>query len=373
LLGFISPDPDVPALLRVKDYFRSQILSGQILPGAGLPSIRSAGSSLGVHHLTVAQAYRRLAAEGLVRIKGGVGAFVASEPEGGELLVCSMAWESEDTFAAAVAGEILRQGRVRGHTIASVMVDQNMALLPALKARADRGALRGVWLRGIPGTAAAAAFRVLDECRVPVVALSEYPQARCTVTLDTPAAIRLGTRYLLARGCRRVAMLTSGVDHFPDRAEACRATCEALGASFEMASLPYNEDAPLATYELHGSRSVEALFLRRGRPDGLLITDDVIGRGALAALLRLGLRAPRDVRVCTHARVGSGYPSVFGMAVARMEVDTARVAAAACEMMERALSGEAMAEPRVRLPLRFIAPDQDAVPADPMPTQGTTP
>ena len=363
----------MPALLRVKDYFRSQILSGRFAPGAGLPSIRSAGASLGVHHLTVAQAYRRLAAEGLVRIKGGVGAFVTSEPEGGELLVCSMAWESEDTYASAVAAEILRQGRVRGHTVASVMVDQDMALLPALKARADRGALRGVWLRGIPGPAAAAAFRMLDECRVPVVALSEYPQARYTVALDTPAAIRLGARYLIALGCSRLALLTSGVDHFPDRAEACRATCEALGAGLEIASLPYHEDAPLATYELHGSRSVETLFSRPAKPDGLLITDDVIGRGALAALLRLGLRAPQDVRVCTHARVGSGFPSVFGMAVARMEVDTARVAAAACQMMERVLSGEPVPEPRVRLPLRFIAPDQDPAPAEPVPTQGTTP
>jgi DNA-binding transcriptional MocR family regulator len=73
-------DPDIrPALTRVEQIVRAitqAITSGSMPPGSRLPSIRSQAKSMGVSPFTVAEAYDRLAANGLVASRRGAGVFV---------------------------------------------------------------------------------------------------------------------------------------------------------------------------------------------------------------------------------------------------------------------------------------------------------
>jgi len=66
-----------PAYRQIVDQVRVLIAERSLPAGAALPPVRTLARELAVHHNTVAEAYRTLAAEGLVEIAHGRGATVA--------------------------------------------------------------------------------------------------------------------------------------------------------------------------------------------------------------------------------------------------------------------------------------------------------
>lgn len=72
----LDPDSPTPAYRQIADLIRSQLVFHEIQVGATLPPGRELARDLGVHHNTVAQAYRQLAAEGWVELKRKTGAKV---------------------------------------------------------------------------------------------------------------------------------------------------------------------------------------------------------------------------------------------------------------------------------------------------------
>lgn len=67
-----------PIYRQVADGIRRLIAGGALAEGEALPSVRQVAVDLGVNLNTVAGAYRELQAEGLVTIRHGSGAVVAS-------------------------------------------------------------------------------------------------------------------------------------------------------------------------------------------------------------------------------------------------------------------------------------------------------
>ena len=67
-----------PIYRQVADEIRHLIAGGALAEGETLPSVRQVAVDLGVNLNTVAGAYRELQAEGLVTIRHGSGAVVAS-------------------------------------------------------------------------------------------------------------------------------------------------------------------------------------------------------------------------------------------------------------------------------------------------------
>lgn len=352
---------DIPAVARVEEHFRREILAGERVPGARLPSIRVAARNLSVHHLTVRDAYHRLAADGLVNLRGGVGAFVADTAAGAELLICTRASEESDSHGAMLTRAIADHHRIRDFPIGTLLVRRgDFSFLSSLKARAERGILAGVWLHSLAHPLAQKAEALLAGLAVPVVHISNRPDKGYVLGVDLLEGIRSGTRWLLGQGCRRPALLCFAADMHPERAEAFTATCEALGVRGEILGMPYDDEAAPASFERYGSRTVRTLFERPRPPDGLMIADDGIGRGAFTALLQQGVRVPEDVRVCTHSRKGSSFPDIFGMPVARVELDESGVADAACRLMDQLVAREEPEERHVIVRLRLVAPEGDA-------------
>ena len=67
---------DLPASEQIVRGLRAILLAGQFRPGNQLPSVRQLATDLGVHHNTVAGAYRQLAEEGWLDLRRGRGATV---------------------------------------------------------------------------------------------------------------------------------------------------------------------------------------------------------------------------------------------------------------------------------------------------------
>lgn len=76
----ITIDEDDPRAIyrQVADEIRALIAGGALREGAPLPPVRQLAADLGVNLNTVATAYRELQAEGLLSIRHGAGAVVAS-------------------------------------------------------------------------------------------------------------------------------------------------------------------------------------------------------------------------------------------------------------------------------------------------------
>jgi len=67
---------DTPAYRQIVDAIRTVLVAGGVEAGETLPTVRTLAAQFGVHHNTVAQAYRMLAAEGFLQIKRHCGATV---------------------------------------------------------------------------------------------------------------------------------------------------------------------------------------------------------------------------------------------------------------------------------------------------------
>src|SRR5271165_178549 len=66
----------VPVYEQIANGLRTELVSGQFAPGEKLPTVRTLAINLGVHHNTVAEAYRQLANEGWLELKRHRGAIV---------------------------------------------------------------------------------------------------------------------------------------------------------------------------------------------------------------------------------------------------------------------------------------------------------
>ncbi len=67
-----------PIYQQVVDEIKALIARGELLEGSSLPPVRQVAADLGVNLNTIAYAYRQLQKEGLVKIRHGAGAVVAS-------------------------------------------------------------------------------------------------------------------------------------------------------------------------------------------------------------------------------------------------------------------------------------------------------
>jgi GntR family transcriptional regulator len=74
----IDPEDKRPIYSQVADEIKALIARGALREGTQLPPVRQLAADLGVNLNTIATAYRELQNEGLIAIKHGSGAVVAS-------------------------------------------------------------------------------------------------------------------------------------------------------------------------------------------------------------------------------------------------------------------------------------------------------
>ncbi|OHB61480.1 MAG: hypothetical protein A2Y12_06815 [Planctomycetes bacterium GWF2_42_9] len=91
-------------------------------------------------------------------------------------------------------------------------------------------------------------------------------------------------------------------------------------------------------FENNGYEMFMRLWNRPQHPDAILITDDVLCRGVLRAILQLGIKLPDDLCLTTYAN--KGVEIAYHRDLTRVEYDVPRQAAVACEMMFSLIEGK---------------------------------
>jgi GntR family transcriptional regulator len=77
----IDPRSPIPLYVQIADRLRVAIATGEMMPGAALPSVRNLAAAIRVNPATVVQAYRELEHAGVIESRQGAGTFVRELPE----------------------------------------------------------------------------------------------------------------------------------------------------------------------------------------------------------------------------------------------------------------------------------------------------
>ena len=325
-------------------------LAHELGPEAKLPTVLQLRDQFGVSVATLDNALGELEAQNVLTRRHGVGIFVS--PKLHQRALCLV---QDPGFLRLSGGSpfwelLIDQARHRAAVgdeafslhFAAPPGDDRAPLHDALMADIQSGRVQGVLSVGLRPSAT----KWLQAQNVPHVAFAAY--APHTVALDGAALVRLGVAALAAQGCRRLALWASGGDHHDFfRREL---TAHGLPHLPELAPAP---DAAPGPPQEQGYRTARRVFgdPSAEKPDGILITDDMMALGALVGLQKQGVRVGADVQIASHANRGS--PVLLGQddVLTRIEIDPARVAHAMFATLETLMDGGTPAEPIV-----WIAP-----------------
>ena len=105
----------VPVYEQIANALRAELVAGEFEPGMKLPTVRTLAIDLGVHHNTVAEAYRQLANEGWLELKRHHGAIVRERrrPQAGPDAVERFARPLRELVAKGLAEGLSRNALVR--------------------------------------------------------------------------------------------------------------------------------------------------------------------------------------------------------------------------------------------------------------------
>lgn len=361
MLDTIQTTTAEPAYVQIARQVRREIQLGRLTPGQRLPSSLELVEKWRVGYQVVHDALATLAAEGLLERAPRRGTFVSPKVARtmiGLLFGPRLADEQAHFYRAgqkALETEILARGwacRTYDHFSNSegrphppeTQVYQDLAN------DAQCFALKGLvqFDLGEGGLVHPAGQRGL-----PKVAL-ESSENGTDFDRDWSEFGRNTVQFLAAKGCKKIMCLLG--THQPSRARSSKLdtvflTARELGLpapSIEWLVTPARgEPLERAAYEQAGRVVRGWRDKADGRPDALLVMDDIMMRGVGLALLDHGLKTPRDLRVlvCTCEEVNLWY----GMPVARHEISLRRIAKEMLDLLQRRIAGRSLP----KLPIKY--------------------
>ncbi|GGM56074.1 hypothetical protein GCM10008956_34900 [Deinococcus arenae] len=224
----------VPLGAQLRGQIEYGIACGELPRGARLPSVRELSQGLGVAHVTVAQVYKELLAQGLIVTARGRGTFVAKlpvTPAGPDL-----------GRLHQLLGEALAQAEREGYSAAQVRGVLNLLLAQAERGPAEGGVsvlLVGLFADATSSYAAGLLAALRPGDRVQTVTLSELRQGQ-GLTLARQADVVLALAHRLAE----TQALLPGLDVLPVGFIPSQPTRAALAALSPLTTL-----AVVATFE----------------------------------------------------------------------------------------------------------------------------
>lgn len=331
-------------------------LAQELGPGARLPTVVQLRDRFGVSLATLDNALGALEAQNVLRRRHGVGVFVS--PNLHQRAICLI----QDPAVAAGGSPfwdlLIDQARRRaaaGNEAFSLhySVPNGVGDAPlheGLMQDTQGGRVQGVLSVGLRPEAS-------DWIRrqgVPFVAFAGH--AEWMVALDGAELVRQGVAQLVNQGCRRIGLWAS-VPADRSAGDGSRAESETrVFFQRELAAhgLPYDDtlvqddppETPTGVPREQGYHAARRVFGDGGhpRPDGVLITDDMMTLGALIGLQNLGISVGKDVQVASHANRGSTVLLGQEDALTRLEIDPAEVAQAMFGLLETLMNGDRPAQ-----------------------------
>lgn len=351
----IDRNSSEPIYLQLRGHLIDKIRTNQLQPGGRLPSIRELSRQLGVAPLTVWNAVKTLAGEGILLSNGGRGTFVTAQalslldgPGDSVADIPSAANESRvsqrvalilpnlgDALAASISKGV-RAGLSDEDWAVSVFdshhdKDVEIDCLRRLREENLAGAI--VHPTGSLESSAEIIRAILEG--IPLVLVDRYFQEiPCWyATSDNHRGGMIAAAHLLDRGRRRIAMVSGTM-----RACTVQQRLQGLLAETARRGVPihYNciidTKGPSETVAL----AVKDLLALPEPPDGFFFGNDYDAMAGLQALKESGRSVPEEISVVGF----DGHPlsSVFHPAITTVQQDGVAIGRAAAELFRKQLA-----------------------------------
>lgn len=331
-----------PVREQVHRYVRDLIISGRVNPGDRIPSTQELAKLWDTQVATVHAALTPLVREGLLTRVNCVGTFV-NRPDPKLTRVGIYYWsdfwrQREFAFAGALHAELQALLEKRGIEL-SVWVDPRSmteqqdpwpALVRGIQQRKLQALIVTVsdpahaqWLTRLPTPTA-------------FVGTARMPNA---VSLDQKELARITLHCAAEQGCRSVGLISP----YPMESEFCQeilVESRRVGLTLRPEWIGFPDSLPLAgnKHEPFGYEAFKRLWQQQERPDGLIMPEDVTARGALTALLELGVKVPQDLKLvlCANETVGLFCPVPASV----VTVSEKAIVGALWEQIERQVQGQ---------------------------------
>jgi len=301
-LPAVSRNNGTATYRRIAEHLRSLIVEGKLKPGTRLPSIKEMASEWGTNYFTVQSALTPLANEGLIERSPRRGTFVRdryAKLTSAGIYYGSNLWESvEGAFYQKACGElqrVLQERGIRFQVFLDTRPQQEHGLpLPELEKAVERREIQGV----VGMMLTASDYAMLRSRGVPLALFS-----RLDIHVDGEANVDMALDELAARGCRSVGVIHQNVemaDLFRQKAAARGMATDPGWIRNEAAEVPHKG-------ERHGYQSFKEIWSRQTRPEGLYIEHDWECRGAITAILELGVQVPQNLQLVLYRNSSVEY------------------------------------------------------------------
>lgn len=339
-------------------------------PRARLPSIKNLCESLGTSTSTLDRALSELERRDIIEREHGRGIFVSNSLRSktiGILMEVNPVLPRTSPYYAMIV-EQAEVWAARRHY--GVLPYLNLSHNHGLESVRQR-LIRDVQDQRVDGVlvAGAANFDQIDwlqKNNVPCVYRGVDYEAGYHVDLDVTSVVHSGVESLVRRGCRRIGLIGHDGDRFDRHVSRKR---QAILQALEAADLTYQEaygklhrltwqqsvspDAP--THEEMGRDAMLEIWQRfedqpaSSRPDGLIVTDDLLARGVLAGMHQLGLLPGRDIHIAATTNRGSPVLACYLHQLIQIEFDVSQIASTMLEMLGQLIAGKTPPQQHIKL------------------------
>lgn len=348
----------------VKIFLREE--AKQIGQGNKLPTVLELCRLLDVAKATVNSALNELQGEGIIRRRRGSGVFVSEQIA--KKCIALVFGENIFEFGnSPFYSMLLNRSRARAAShgeFFSFYLDvptthsdkQRFPVHHDLVDALERKRLHGVLL---------VSRRSLEQVSwlkaqgIPVVSLAAGNNEPNCVGPDYAQLVQLGVRSLATQGCRRIGLISalglSGEGVLQSTVFSQTLTQlglpECVEWKWEQSDAETKRSAPIhCTHEEQGYWALMKLLnADRHALDGVVINDDMMTRGAVAAAQKLGLALGSDLKIATHANKGSLSLRDHEPSLTLLEFDPDEIVSAMFGMLERLMSGIEISLPSLLL------------------------
>ncbi len=334
-------------------------LAYKLGPGAKLPTMQQLSAELGISVMTLNRALSELEAQNIIVRRQGSGTYVnenLGQKAVGLIYDRALIGASASPFAALLLEEAGRRAHENGEKFSVYLSEPAPSGLPVhedLSEDIRERKMSGLLLM----SSQMPAISWLNKQKLPLVSLAYLPVTPYRVRIWHAQTAYLGALELAKRGAKRIALwMPAGVglgpvgdeDSFEELDFFRRASSEnGLKTDLKLVYNLENLASPVrraVSNQEQGLDAANTVFEGKNPPDGIVILDDMMTRGALTALAQLGVRPGHDVQIASHTNVGSQTLFGYEKSLVLLDIDPSQVAASMFEMLETLMSGEIPAE-----------------------------
>ncbi|MGH7214802.1 MAG: substrate-binding domain-containing protein, partial [Tepidisphaeraceae bacterium] len=322
-------------------------LAKKLGPGGKLPTVLELCRSHHVAIATMTRVLESLESRGVIDRRRGSGLYVSArvhQQRVGLVFGCNVFGPQVSPVYPMLldyAQKRARLGNERFSFFVDMPQDADGQPHPDLADDVRAGRLHGL-LFTTRGTAAQQEWR--RSVSIPYVSFLPTIREPWVVGVDYARLVELGVDALARRGCRNIAYISVPTDraaeNVRDDLSAFERSTAQLGLrgtiwqnAQEVSRWLRREDV-VERWDALGHQAVRQLWQGEPRPDGLVIGDDIVARGALAEAEQTGLRIGQDLHVATHANAGSYALQRYEDRIIRLEFTPAEIVEALFNLLE---------------------------------------